>query len=157
MTLARQDSLPPQPACWSWPVTSDDLTAAAACPENRAHLLLWNWQRGMCAVCARPAQAGRPIIRDHDHRTGLIRGLLCQRCNVGEGHTASGLKAPIEVFDLYRARHPAVIVALRARHQYTSGPFGPPLPASFVSAVRLGPARHDARSADTPSAGSSPS
>lgn len=135
MKAARQHELPARPACWSWAVTLAHLTAVGRCPEHHAHLMLWNWQQGRCAICARPACVGRPLVRDHDHASGLIRGLLCQRCNVGEGHTASGLKRPIEVFDQYRERYPALMIALRARHQITSGPFGAPLPKAFVSPV----------------------
>jgi Recombination endonuclease VII len=32
----------------------------------------------MCATCFR---AGAGDIIDHDHRTGLVRGFLCRRCN----------------------------------------------------------------------------
>jgi hypothetical protein len=37
-------------------------------------------QGGLCATCRRP-KAGRALAVDHDHRTGKIRGILCQRCN----------------------------------------------------------------------------
>lgn len=34
-------------------------------------------QNGMCAICkTRP-----PIVVDHNHKTNMIRGLLCNRCN----------------------------------------------------------------------------
>lgn len=135
--MTQRVDLPTQPACWAWNVAPEHLAAASICPESHAHLLLWNWQQGMCAVCARPAQAGRPLVRDHCHASGLIRGLLCQRCNVGEGHTASGLKRPIAAFDGYRARYPALMIALRARHQMTSGPFGAPLPSIFTTPALL--------------------
>lgn len=131
--MAARNDLPSAPACWSWPVTAEHLTAVRDCPEHHAHLMLWNWQQGMCAVCARPARAGRPLVRDHSHATGLIRGLLCQRCNVGEGHTATGLKRPIEVFDLYRQRHPSIMIALRARHVITSGPWDRRCPQSSAA------------------------
>lgn len=37
-------------------------------------------QGGVCALCKRPPKTVRLAV-DHDHKTGLIRGLLCQWCN----------------------------------------------------------------------------
>jgi hypothetical protein len=34
-----------------------------------------------CGICGRPASARRRLDRDHDHKTGAPRGLLCARCN----------------------------------------------------------------------------
>ena len=34
-----------------------------------------------CGVCGRPPGPKRRLDRDHDHRTGEPRGLLCHRCN----------------------------------------------------------------------------
>ena len=34
-----------------------------------------------CGVCGRPMGENRRHDRDHDHRTGLARGLACVRCN----------------------------------------------------------------------------
>lgn len=34
-----------------------------------------------CGVCGRPKSETRRHDRDHDHRTGLARGLACVRCN----------------------------------------------------------------------------
>lgn len=37
---------------------------------------------GACGVCGRHrGESGRRHDRDHDHRTGLARGLACVRCN----------------------------------------------------------------------------
>lgn len=34
-----------------------------------------------CAICGAEPKPGRRLQRDHDHRTGYPRGLLCFRCN----------------------------------------------------------------------------
>lgn len=40
-------------------------------------------QRGECAICKR---SSRRLVLDHCHASGRVRGLLCDRCNVGLGH-----------------------------------------------------------------------
>jgi hypothetical protein len=44
-------------------------------------------QGNRCAIC-RTTEPGKGecFAVDHDHATGLIRGLLCVHCNVGLGH-----------------------------------------------------------------------
>lgn len=37
-------------------------------------------QGGVCAICGR-APKNKPLNIDHDHKTGLVRGLLCWSCN----------------------------------------------------------------------------
>ena len=37
-------------------------------------------QGGVCAICGNPPKVKRLHV-DHDHATGVIRGLLCHRCN----------------------------------------------------------------------------
>jgi hypothetical protein len=38
-------------------------------------------QNGECAICRKPQRDDRPLCIDHCHRSGKVRGLLCDRCN----------------------------------------------------------------------------
>ncbi len=38
-------------------------------------------QEGKCAICSGTEPTGRRFAVDHDHQTGMVRGLLCTRCN----------------------------------------------------------------------------
>ncbi|MCK9154521.1 MAG: endonuclease domain-containing protein [Paludibacteraceae bacterium] len=43
-------------------------------------------QDGKCAVCGKTTtENGKCLAVDHDHKTGKIRGLLCNNCNVSVG------------------------------------------------------------------------
>ena len=47
---------------------------------------LFEQQNGRCAICRKPETASnrfgvRVLAVDHDHKTGRVRGLLCQKCN----------------------------------------------------------------------------
>lgn len=47
---------------------------------------LYELQGGHCALCQRATGASRKLSVDHDHATGLVRGLLCRPCNTLLGH-----------------------------------------------------------------------
>ena len=54
---------------------------------------IYSMQGGKCAICgkaetARASKSSRPkrLSVDHDHKTGEIRGLLCNSCNTAIGH-----------------------------------------------------------------------
>lgn len=108
-----------QPACWRWaagPAVLREFERAAtlAPSENAAVLaehrasfgLLERWQAGRCAVCGEVPARG-VLVRDHDHDSGLIRGLLCLGCNTLEGRSTSLL------FERYRQRPPAAVLGIK--------------------------------------------
>jgi Recombination endonuclease VII len=41
---------------------------------------VYEYQKGCCAICGNPLP-DHCTLTDHDHKTGLFRGLLCFRCN----------------------------------------------------------------------------
>lgn len=42
---------------------------------------MFDAQNGVCAICLEARPEERTLHVDHDHETGVIRGLLCFRCN----------------------------------------------------------------------------
>jgi Recombination endonuclease VII len=47
---------------------------------------LMDKQGGRCAICDRaPNPGARRLAIDHDHASGVVRGLLCYRCNSALG------------------------------------------------------------------------
>ncbi|HEY9374916.1 endonuclease domain-containing protein [Streptomyces sp.] len=120
------------PVCWYWPAELPSDSAASqkfmakmernGCTPEQAQILwameraadariggdgtvvLAAWQDGRCAICGKV----RDLVCDHDHRTGLVRGWLCQSCNTAEGtHHEPGT-----IFERYRHRPPAAILGL---------------------------------------------
>ncbi|WP_417554635.1 endonuclease domain-containing protein [Microbispora sp. NBC_01189] len=76
------------------------------------------WHNGRCGICGK-ISLGNGLVRDHDHKTGLIRGLLCDACNRLEGTSTSPL------FDNYRKRPPSQILEIEVLY----------LPSTFRAAA----------------------
>lgn len=88
---------------------------ATLTPEQ-AEVVLANYQGRRCAICTTTLNPGRSTHVDHDHFTGMIRGLLCSRCNVAEGRS----DAP--EFVAYRDDHPAKRLGIVAVYCSQFGP-----------------------------------
>ena len=42
---------------------------------------IYRAQNGVCAICERARGLKKKLSVDHCHATGMVRGLLCQKCN----------------------------------------------------------------------------
>ncbi len=90
---------------------------------------IWTYQCGVCYACGQPEPVkGRRLSVDHDWKIGLVRGLLCSRCNpilgkIERAFLRYGLgKVPglvIAEFLLFLVRYlksPPAVAALGAPH-----------------------------------------
>jgi hypothetical protein len=102
------------PAFMFWPVPVD-----LHVPKKRSILRVW--QDGRCAGCGWVDR----LVKDHDHTTGLVRGLLCHACNVHEGRSDAVL------WQRWRAgMNPATLVG---HEEIYESPFGLPATTPTVS------------------------
>jgi hypothetical protein len=73
-------------------------------------------QNGLCAICRQPETDTRngqvkALAVDHDHETGVVRGLLCVACNTGLGKfkdNRNTMLAAIKYLDRNAGRESAV-------------------------------------------------
>lgn len=115
------------PACWGWEVPIDpaprnpteEFMADEILPGTLARLrdamkdpdiaglaVIEEWQAGRCGICGIEAR----LVTDHDHSTGLVRGLLCSSCNTAEAFRTVG------PYRRYRERPPAAILGVRTHY-----------------------------------------
>ena len=93
------------PACWGWETPASS-SHRGAYPDVAGLDAIEEWQAGRCAICS--SEGG--LVTDHDHATGLVRGLLCQGCNIAEAFRSVG------PYRRCRERPPATILGVRARY-----------------------------------------
>ena len=43
--------------------------------------LVFETQKGLCAICNQPPKDNQALAMDHNHQTNEFRGLLCKECN----------------------------------------------------------------------------
>ncbi|AOZ61299.1 endonuclease VII [Mycobacterium phage DarthPhader] len=71
---------------------------------------IYEHQGGRCYICQRANGKVKRLSVDHDHKTGIVRGLLCTMCNK---YTLGWARDAIEFFEraiAYLKRPPAVEV-----------------------------------------------
>jgi hypothetical protein len=59
-------------------------------------------QGGLCAICRKPSK--HKLCVDHCHVTGMIRGLLCRKCNSGLGCLGEDQRALVAALAYLGAR-----------------------------------------------------
>lgn len=53
--------------------------------EWGVYLAMLAMHDGVCAICRKECDVVGSLAIDHDHKTGRVRGLLCNHCNTGLG------------------------------------------------------------------------
>ncbi len=51
--------------------------------SNEEYQEMLDAQQGVCAICGKECRKNLFLSVDHNHRTGAVRGLLCDDCNNG--------------------------------------------------------------------------
>jgi hypothetical protein len=65
-------------------------SATGVTSEQYKNLL--NIQNNECAICQKSMELNKKYLAvDHNHSTGVVRGLLCNTCNVGLGYFRDNL------------------------------------------------------------------
>ena len=66
--------------------TCKDCSAANSARKRENYDRLINEQSGLCAICGITTEENKKDFAvDHCHKTGIIRGALCNNCNTGIG------------------------------------------------------------------------
>jgi hypothetical protein len=76
-------------------------------PETYAVML--SIQGGVCAICGCEPPADKNLVVDHEHKSGKVRGLLCNGCNIGLGgfkELPSNFYAALRYLELHGPKGP---------------------------------------------------
>ena len=114
-------------------------------PEEFAELS--DVQGGVCAICHEEPVAESRLHVDHDHSSGVVRGLLCRGCNHGLGNFRDSPELLLRAIE-YLAREP---IALRDGTTFSANtsdeldekplPLAQPFPGQLLIAEQLRLAR----------------
>ena len=61
-------------------------------------------QGGVCAICGGLDKSGKDLAVDHNHSSGVVRGLLCSACNTAIGSACEDIQI-LEKMIAYLKRH----------------------------------------------------
>lgn len=75
--------------------------------------LIFKYQGGKCYICKQPSK-GKRLAVDHDHKSGLVRGLLCMKCNRALGKFRDDTQLVVNAADY--VTNPPATAALGSSH-----------------------------------------
>ena len=81
---------------------------------------MYLFQGGLCAICRRASGKTRRLSVDHDHKTGLVRGLVCRPCNDFLGWIMDDPEAGRRLYQ-YLTNPPAKMLGITALHEDSRG------------------------------------
>jgi hypothetical protein len=81
-----------------------------------AYQRMYVFQGQVCAICRRSTGNSRRLSVDHDHRSGLVRGLLCRPCNDFLGWIRDDPEAGRRLYQ-YLTNPPAKLLEILAVHE----------------------------------------
>lgn len=70
------------------------------------YMAILDAQSGVCAICAKAPEPGKRLAVDHCHSSGVVRALLCTRCNVIVGIFENHHRAASDYLAAYGSGNP---------------------------------------------------
>ena len=106
--LVKQPHLRVKPAYFGWDrsLMWEEPREEPILTGEDAYSLLRKWQDYRCAMCG---IEGESLVLDHCHETGLVRGFLCNGCNMTEGREGEDH----HYWSIYRKVPPAKILKIK--------------------------------------------
>lgn len=62
--------------------------------DHKTYEMMVSHQGGLCFICKEP----KPLVVDHDHKTGMVRALVCYSCNTLVGGIENPLAERAQVY-----------------------------------------------------------
>lgn len=77
---------------------------------------MFRQQSGVCAICRRPEKHRKNLSVDHNHKTNVVRSLLCINCNAAVGNVKEDPLRAIAVAD-YLVKHEGEAIDVGLDHE----------------------------------------